>query len=289
MATRIINQATLNYTSGTSNVSTSSNTASITMQGPLEITKDSLETGYKINERITYNVFLTNTSASTLTGITIIDNLGTHELAAARSITPLTYTGPAKVFVDHTSSAAIAGTVSVNKDFVTFNYDSLAPGSTIMLQYTVKVNEYAEAVIGTSQITNLASATATGVNTPVTATHTLPLASYADVLIEKSMSPDPVVDGSILTYTFDISNFGTIDATEVSLRDSFNPSPEISSVIVDNTTTTDYTHIGGLFLYPGSESTYNYTIPKATFTKDAATGLVSVVPGKSSITVKGII
>ena len=71
MATQITNQATLNYNSGTTPLSASSNVASVTLQGPLEITKYSLDNSYRMGDKITYNVFVTNSSANTLSNVTV--------------------------------------------------------------------------------------------------------------------------------------------------------------------------------------------------------------------------
>lgn len=289
MATQITNQATLNYNSGGNTLSTSSNTATVTMQGPLEVSKYSLENAYQIGDDITYNIFITNTSANTLTNLTVEDDLGTYAFSSTMNTTPLTYVGSAKVFINDVYSSTVTGVVSASGDSVTFTIDSLAPGSSLLLQYKARVNQYAPATIDTSQIDNIASVTANGFITPIIATNILPVASYANVVIEKSMSPDPVVDGSTLTYTFTIRNYGTIPATNVTLRDLFNPAPDITSVTVDGVTTTDYSYTVGLFLYPAASSTNNYIIPAATFTQNPTTGLVSVIPGTSTIIVQGII
>lgn len=233
MATQITNRATLNYNSGANAFTTTSNTATITMQVPLEISKYSLENEYKINDNITYNVFITNTSINTLTNISVEDDLGTYAINPTMNVTPLTYIGPAKVFINDVYSSTITGVVSPTGDQVTFTIDALATGSSLLLEYKAQVNQYAGTIIGTSQISNIASVTATGVTIPIVATNTIPVASYADITIEKDMSPDLVIDGSTLTYTFNITNYGTIPATNVTVQDTFIPIPVINSVTVD--------------------------------------------------------
>lgn len=289
MATQITNQAVLNYNSGQDTLSTASNMATVTMQGPLEVSKYSLENEYRIGEEITYNVFITNTSANTLSNIQVVDDLGTYAISATQNVTPLTYTGPAKIFINNTFSGNTTGTVSADRDSVTFSVGNLAPGSSMLLQYEATVNDYAGAVTGTSIVSNIVSVTATGVTVPIVATNTIPIASYADVTIEKLMSPDPVVDGGVLTYTFIISNYGTIPATNVTLTDTFTTVPAINSVTVDGTATTDYSYAAGTFTYPAASSPTSYTIPAATFTQDPSTGLVTVVPGTSTIVIQGTI
>lgn len=289
MATQITNQATLNYNSGASSLSAASNIATVTLQGPLEVSKYSLENNYRIGEDITYNVFIRNSSSNTLTNISVVDDLGTYAVSQTANVTPLTYVGPAKVFINDVYSSTVTGTVSADGDSVTFAIGSLAAGSSLLLQYKASVNQYAGAAVGTSIINNIVSVTAAGVTTPIIATNTIPVASYANVTIEKQMSPDPVVDGSSITYTFIIRNYGTIPATNVTLSDDFTTFPTITSVTVDGVPTTEYSYSVGSFLFPSAASTYNYSIPAATFTQDATTGAISVVPGTSTIVIQGTI
>ena len=291
MATQITNKATLNYNSGSDLLSTSSNTAVVTMQGPLEVSKYSLENSYRVGDEITYNIFITNTSANTLTTLTIEDDLGTYAFNDTMNVTPLTYINPAKVFINNVYSGTVNGVVSAEGDQVSFTINTLLPDAKLLLQYEAAVNEYAGAIIGTSNIDNIVSATAAGVASPVIATNVLPVASYADVSIEKTMFPDPVVDGSTLTYTFDISNYGTIPATNVVLQDAFTTLPTITSVTVDGVVlfSTDYSYAEGVFQYPATGAATPYEIPAATFTQDPATGVVGVTPSTSTIIITGTI
>lgn len=289
MAT-ITNQATLNYTSGTSTLTASSNTASITLQEPLELSKSPLESGYKIGDTVTYNIFIKNTSPNAINNIVVVDDLGTYAISATTNVTPLTFVDPAKLFINNIHSGTVSGVVSADLDSVTFTIPSLAAGGTALLQYKTLVNEYAGAVVESSTIDNIVTATATGINTPVIATNILPVASYAQVTIEKQMSPDPVVDGSAITYTLTIRNYGNAAATNVIVQDQFDPVPTINTVTVDGTITTDHSiSAQGLFRYPSTTATVNYTIPAARFTQNTTTGVVSVVPGVSTIIITGTI
>ena len=72
MAT-INNQATLTFSSGGSTVEVASNTASVTLQGPLTISKRSLETSYQLDNTIVYTVEVKNTSTASLQNVTVKD------------------------------------------------------------------------------------------------------------------------------------------------------------------------------------------------------------------------
>lgn len=289
MAKLITNQATLNYSSGTDTHTTSSNLATVTLQGPLEILKYSLENSYKIGKEITYNILLTNKTSSTIQNIEIEDDLGTYATTAFTNVTPLTYVGPAKIYIDGLYRSTVTATISPLGDLATFDVGNLNAGENMILQYVAKTNQYAGAIIGTSQIGNIASATATGIRTPIYTTSNIPIGSYADVNIRKTMSPNPVVGLGGLTYTFLISNYGTLAATNIVLTDILATEPSIISVTVDEVPTTNFSYTDGVFLYPASSATTDYDIPAATITRNPATGITTITPSTSTITIQGTI
>ncbi len=294
MATQIYNKATLNYNSGSDLLTTSSNTASVTMNGPLEAAKHTLETAYRIGDEITYNLFVTNTSSNQLTNLSIQDDLGTYKLTTVTpniNVTPLTYVDPAKLFVNGVSVSTISGTVSADKDKVTFSLASLAANSTALIQYKAIINEYATATVEESSIKNTVTVSAQYITDSATAFNSLDVDEYALVTIDKDMSPNPVVDGGTLIYTFHIRNYGNIDATNVILRDDFAKLPSISSVYVggDQVEAEDYSYVNGQFQYPSDESEVTYTINKATIAQDTTTGVVTVTPTESIVTITATI
>jgi uncharacterized repeat protein (TIGR01451 family) len=296
MAT-INNQATLSYVSGGSTLEVSSNTASITLQGPLTIAKRSLESSYQLNNTVVYTVEFKNTSSAALNNVTVKDDLGTYEVtnqSTTIKVTPLTYVGPAQRFENGTFVGNVTATVDASKQFVTFTIGTIAAGASEILQYKVETNDYAKGAVG-STIKNTASVTATGVNSPVTDDYILTVGNYADVTIEKSMSPDPIMDGSTISYTFVLKNYGNTEATDVTLKDTFAPAPTIDPTkdhtYVDGVQKDeqDYNPATGKYEFPGVASTYQLTVPAATISQDLTTGFVSVVPGVRTVRVDATI
>ena len=282
------NQARLQFTYGATTATASSNIASTIIQGPLTANKTLLESAYQADGALTYMVQLTNSGAGALTPVTLVGDLGTYEVSPGLNVTPLTYTGPAQLFLNGVYSASLTPALEPGK--VTFTIPSLAPGVNAMLIYKARVNEYA-LLTAPSAITNTVSVDAPTMMDPVSVSHTVPVADYADVTITKSMTPNPITDGSTLTSTFLIQNFGNTAASSVVLTDAFTPSPDPITVTVDGVTLpgTDYDYTGGVLTLPNAGSAYSLTIPAASFIQDPATGEVTINPGSVTITVAGVI
>jgi uncharacterized repeat protein (TIGR01451 family) len=114
---------------------------------------------------------------------------------------------------------------------------------------------------------------------------------YVDVQIVKSMYPDPVTEGELLTYHFDIYNYGNTAATDVVLTDTFLPAPATVSVSVDGVPIdpTQFDYLAGVLTLPNALAILSITIPAADFVQDPVTGIYTVNPGIVSITVSGAV
>lgn len=290
MASKIINKATLEYKSGDASKSAVSNTTSVDFHGPLEIVIHTLENHYQLNDELTYQIFVTNTGTKSVNNVKVYDNLSTYEFTTAYFVTPLTYVGPAKHFKSDTTATELTADTS-SADKVIFTIATLAAGDTALIEYKVKTNEYAPTSTG-SKLNTIAKVEATDISA-VTNTYELPIGSYADLLIEKSMSPDPVVDGNPLTYTFLLQNYGTLDATYTVLKDTFTPVPQNITVTIEGTQIEpDFYSIDadGKFLYPSAlQTSANFIIPAATYVQDKETGVVTCTPGSRKVVIVGII
>lgn len=289
MPTQITNQATLTYTYGSNTGSAASNIATMTLEGPLSARKHVLERSYRAEEDLTYIISISNTGAMALTNVSVVDNLGAYTPAGGTDeVMPLTYVGPAELYINGLFSAELTPVVSA--DGVTFTVPSIPAGGSALILYLVDVNDNALLTPG-SIIENTATVSAESLSEDVTVSAQLPVDAYADITIIKAMSPDPVTEGSLLTYTFTIYNYGNTDAENVVLTDQFDPAPSQITVTVDGAAVpaTDYSYIDGELILPDGSSNFELTVPAATFTQDPDTGVVSVNPGVVTVVVTGII
>ena len=282
---QITNQANLTFHYGSTTGSAVSNIATATLLDPLAVEKTSVDTTYRADDRLTYVLSVQNNGSTTVTGIQLVDDLGTFTLPNGTSVTPLTYGNTAALYINGVYVSPITGTETLNS--VTFTIPSLAPGANALIVYQVLLNEYSPLSVG-STIENTVTVTAHSIGAPLTDTNTITVENYADVSIQKDMSPDPVSDGDLLTYTFTIINMGNTPATGVILTDAFNPAPSNITVTVGGlpVPATDYTYESGLLTLPTGTS-YEITVPAATVTENTETGVVTVAPGTLLITVEG--
>lgn len=282
----IINRASLRYTYGKCMVAqVLSNVASVMLNGALIGSKTSLGSTYRSGVDITYIITIQNISSVSKTAVQVSDNLGTYLVSGTTTATPLTYVGPTELFVNGTPSGELTPNVTASN--IVFTIPTIPAGGNVVLVYKVSVNEYAPLETG-STITNTASYIGDDGCNDFSVDNTVTVDDYADVRIFKTMSPNPIVCGSPITYTFTLYNYGNIEATNVTLTDTFSPYPATITVKLNGATagTDTYTYIDGMFTF-GTRTT-PLTLPPATF-ETAADGSVTVTPSVTIITVTGII
>ncbi len=291
MAQNIENSARLTYNYGTvTGATVNSNLANTTLQGPLTITKSTLRGGYEPESEITNIITLYNSSAAAIPNVTVTDNLGTFTpTGVAAPITPQTYIGPAKLYIN---SVDVTNQLTVSSDEtnqVQFELASLPGNSYALIVYQTQVNEFAPLGVEDGEIVSVVTAEADGICESSTATDTLPVIEAPSLEFTKDMSPDPVICGELLTYTMTLYNYGNVPATFVQMTDTFNPAPELVSIAYNGTVLTGgYTYDDGTgLLTVPSTPTADNVVPAATYVRNPATGVVSITPGTLTIVVTG--
>lgn len=282
MAT-ITNQAALSY----NGVTTLSNIAVGELVEVLTATKTAADTTYTAGGVKTFVISLVNSSAAALTGLTVTDTLGSYTFSG-NTLYPLTYvTGSLLYYVNGALQATPTVTATAP---LTVTGVTVPAGGSAMLIYTARVNEYAPLGVEDS-ITNTATITGGGLTSSVTATETINASPAPQLAISKSISPIMVAENGTLTYTLTLQNRGNTAADagdELVITDTFDPILKNLTVRFNGTLWTQGVH------YTYDETTGAFatvvgalTVPAATFTQDAATGVFTVDPGTSELTITG--
>ena len=279
------NQATLTYNGNTTN----SNIAYGEILDVLVATKTSVEGSYTPGTLVTYVVTLRNTGNTTLTGLTVTDDLGGYDFGGT-TIYPLTYEdGSVALFANGVPQAAPA--VTAGPPLVISGISVPANGD-VVLVYQARANEYANPA-AESTIVNTVTVTGDGLSAPITATATVTAEAAPELTISKSITPTQVVDNDRVTYTFVIQNSGNqaVVATDnAAITDTFDPILTALTVTFNGTAWTEgvqytYDEATGLFTTnPGQ-----ITVPAATYTQDPVTGAYTVNPGIATLVVTGTI
>lgn len=287
MAT-IENFATVRYTSGGVTTTTVSNLAEISLESSVTLTKVPLGTTYGDSSLLTYILTVQNTSGTVLNAVRVEDDLGTFPFGTTE-LTPLTYGGNAVLLIDGQDSTALLSVDTTTPSALIFTIPTLAAGATANIVYSARVNEFAPLELD-STIVNTATLSADAECADGTASATVTAEAGANVTVLKQMSPNPVICGDTLTYSIKIYNYGNAPAEDVQVVDAFDPAPANISVTRNGVllVATDYTYTDGVLTVPADGATGD-TVPAATFTRDATTGVVSVVPGLVEYVISGTI
>ena len=279
------NQATLSYNGN----STNSNIAYGEILDVLVATKTAVEGTYTPGQIVTYVVTLRNTGTSSLTGLTVTDDLGGY-LFNGSTVYPLTYVdGSVAMFTDGVPQAAPA--VVAGPPLV-FSGITVPAGGDVVLVYQAQANAFADPALG-GTIDNTVTVTGDGLSAPITATETITADAAPVLTISKSITPSQVVDNDRVTYTFVIQNSGNqaVVATDnAAITDIFDPILTALTVTFNGASWTqgveyNYNEATGLFTtVPGQ-----ILVPAATYTQDPVTGAYAATPGIATLVVTGTI
>lgn len=255
----------------------------------LSASKTALRDTYGQNDRITYIISIVNSGTSPVTGLSISDDLGAYPFGIG-TLTPLSYlVGTIKYYVN--GALQSAPSIEAGPPLTVSGISVPANGNAVIV-YEVAVNEAAPLRVD-SEITNRVTISGGGAAAPITAEETIYAESAPILTITKSVSPVPVAENGVLTYTFQIQNSGNIDADVASgivVTDQFDP-------ILTNLTVT----YNGTALIEGTDYTYEedtgafatitgkITVPAATFSQDPTTGDWVVNPGSGTLVITGTV
>ena len=279
------NQAQLSY----NNSVTNSNIAVGEILEVLSATKTAVMNDYVRNDDITYIISILNSGTAPFTGLTLTDNLGAYPWNET-SLVPLTYVeNSARYYVNGILQPA--PTVEATEAALVISGLNIPAGGNAIIVYEAEANQFAPLdVEGT--ITNTATISGIGLSSTITATETVFTEAVPELTITKSVSPVPVSENGILTYTFIIQNSGNTAAdvsSNIVITDIFNPILSNLTVTLDGVTlpATSYTYnetTGEFATVAGS-----ITVPAATYTQSATEGFYIINPGVTTLTISGTV
>lgn len=283
------NKAQLSY----KGIRTNSNIAYGQIVEVLSASKNAVSDSYTVGDRVTYVLNIINSGTSAFSNLTINDNLGGYVFSPttgdAVTLYPLTYVdGSMQFILNGTQQAQPAIT---NTNGITMTGINIPANGNATFIYQADVNEYAPS--GASDtIINTVTVTGSELSAPLTATHTLDASNTPKLSIIKSICPAQIPENGLITYTFSLQNLGNTATTaddQVQILDTFNPILSNLTVTYNGTTltTNDYSYNATTGVFSTNSGIVN--VPAATYTQDTQTGVRTITPGTSTVTVSGSI
>ena len=278
------NQATLTYNGNIIN----SNITTGELIEVLSATKTAVIETYTQGQEVTYVINIVNSGTTAYTGLSITDDLGAYAFGVD-VLVPLTYVnGSVRYYINGVLQPA---PVVDPGPPLNINGVTVPAGGVATIIYVVTANQFASPEIEGNVVNN---ATISGVGiTEITVSETINAETGARLTITKSISPTSVAENGRLTYTFTIQNIGNTPvqvADAVEVTDTFNPI--LSDLVVTYNGASwsapanySYNPVTGVFTTVAGQ----ITVPAATYTQDATTGIWIVEPGVSVLTVTGTV
>ncbi len=277
------NQATLLFGEAESR----SNIVTGELLAGLTADKTAIGRTYRPGDRVTYSIRLVNAGGTDFSCLTVTDTLGSYPFEGT-VLVPLSYVERSLQFyldgVPKAPPEVSVGTSLTIRDF------SVPAGSTAMLLYETVVNAFAPSGIG-GTVTNTATVTGCGLETPLVTEETISAAEDAALVLSKSLCPRTVTENGRLTYTFLIQNTGNREASaDVRITDVFDPVLEDITVLYNGTAWTmgeNYTYNEQTGIFATGEG--EITVPAATYTQNPVTGAFVMTPGVATVEVTGTV
>jgi len=280
------NQATLRY----NDTVTNSNIVTGEVVGVISATKTALVESYGADDVITYVVSIVNSGNLPYTNLVVTDDLGGYPFGESQTLYPLTYREGSVLYLqDGVPQPDPAVTIAPT---LQFGGITVPAGGNATLIYEAAANRFAP-LAADGEIVNTVTITGGGLSSPVTATERVTALQQPDLSITKAVSPVPVAENGLLTYSFVIQNRGSTAAVATDnlvVTDTFDP-------ILSGLTVT----LDGVTLVEGTDYTYNQTsgefatvagritVPAATAVQDSTTGVWSITPGSTTLVVTGTV
>lgn len=279
------NRATLSYNGQSFN----SNQVSAELTETIDMTKTAISESYSTGSSVSYVLNIVNSGASAADGLSVTDNLGAYNIGST-TLVPLTYrSGSLLYYIDGVLQPT--PTVTVGTDLVISGIN-IPAGSNATLIYEATVNGFAPLAEGSS-ITNTATLNGCQAGASISDTATISVRDEPNLSIAKAVCPEVITCSGELTYTFIIQNTGNtpiVAADDLTVTDIFDPALSGITVTLNGTTLTlgsDYTYnetTGEFSTLPGV-----ITVDSASFVQDPVSGLITVNPGVSVLTVTGTV
>ena len=279
------NRATLSYNGQNLN----SNQVTGEIIETLTMTKTAINGTYGVGDSISYAISIVNSGATAINGLTLTDDLGEYTFQGL-TMRPLTYRdGSVLFYIDGVLQPAPA--VSALGDLIISGIN-IPAGSNAIIIYEALANGFAPLTAGAT-ITNTATITGGCIAESLTDTATVGVQDEPNLSIAKAIYPAVISDNGQLTYTFIIQNTGNtpiVATDDLIVTDVFTPALDDITVTFNGviwSAGTNYTYneaTGEFATLPGA-----ITLDAATYTRDAATGLITINPGVSVLTVSGTI
>ncbi len=279
------NRATLLYNGHTFN----SNQVSAELTETIDITKTAISGSYSPGGSVSYVLNIVNSGSGAADGLSVTDNLGAYTLGTT-TLVPLTYrSGSLLYYIDGVLQPT--PTVTVGTDLVISGIN-IPAGSNATLIYEATVNGFAPLAEGSS-ITNTSTLNGCQAGETISDTATISVRDEPNLSIAKAVCPEVITCSGELTYTFIIQNTGNTPITiadNLTVTDLFDPA--LSGITVT---------LNGAALTLGADYTYNettgefatlpgvITVDSASFVQDPVSGLITVNPGVSILTVTGTV
>lgn len=244
MPQTITNNAHIGYQYETSNktvnVETQTNyvTTSIT-QNCVNILKTSNKDYFGPNDQITYNLFISNNSNSTIYNVELLESLNEFTNYIPKSSTITLSNGTTKKILESNNSLdscrPIVGNIindNENKNKFGFKLNNINPNENILISFSTKVennDEIPESIA--SSATLYYSLKSDKIQTLSVSSNTNIInKAYALLNVTKSVDKSVAICGDSITYTINLSNEGNINATNVHIKDTLPCNFKLKSI-----------------------------------------------------------